>query len=286
MLPGIKLSDYITMLQTNGVRDAYQQLGQDLTCGKYICSHITNKDRYKDIKTSDSNIIPGLESKYFNGSYILDKKYIVTQYPLQNTISDFWNMIWTTNSNVIVNLTGDNSYLKYKSKYNVSVQLYYNDKILEVNKITVNGDKVVYYISFKKWIDHGVPSIEDFKKLMAIVTLYENLYKDNPLVVHCHAGVGRAGTFILIHYILNQFKEKNYWYPIEILKKMRERRAGMVQNIEQFNFAMEYICDELKLKSNKQPKKNNLNRSFDCRVEYFQQIDRNCLSNSTGHLHI
>lgn len=49
------------------------------------------------------------KSEYINANYINGPKdaftYIATQAPLENTISDFWRMIWEKNSKVIVCLT-------------------------------------------------------------------------------------------------------------------------------------------------------------------------------------
>jgi len=74
------------------------------------------KNRYPDalpydhtrVKLSPENSATG--SDYINASYIIDAdpmhpKYIATQGPLQNTVPDFWQMVWEQHVSVIVMLT-------------------------------------------------------------------------------------------------------------------------------------------------------------------------------------
>ena len=43
----------------------------------------------------------------FLQSFYNKNAYIITQYPLTNTIHDFWRMVWEQNSLIVVNLTQD-----------------------------------------------------------------------------------------------------------------------------------------------------------------------------------
>ena len=51
--------------------------------------------------------VPG--SNYINANYIdgyhKEKAYVATQAPLNHTISDFWRMVWESESHIIVMLT-------------------------------------------------------------------------------------------------------------------------------------------------------------------------------------
>ncbi|GBN82907.1 Receptor-type tyrosine-protein phosphatase T, partial [Araneus ventricosus] len=62
-------------------------------------------DRYRVVLNTDSN---KADKDYINASYIdgyrRPREYIVTQGPLENTVVDFWRMIWQENSPVIVML--------------------------------------------------------------------------------------------------------------------------------------------------------------------------------------
>ena len=52
---------------------------------------------------------------------------------------------------------------------------------------------------------------------------------DQPLLVHCSAGVGRTGTFILLDHVMQQMKREGTLSIYNILKGMRGQRMKMVQ---------------------------------------------------------
>lgn len=64
------------------------------------------------------------------------------------------------------------------------------------------------------WPDHGVPSdpgcVLNF--LHDVNVRHDAMDNTGPIIVHCSAGIGRTGTFIVIDMIINQIKkygEKN-----------------------------------------------------------------------------
>ena len=65
-----------------------------------------------------------------------------------------------------------------------------------------------YHFHFKAWPDHGVP--QDPGAVLGFLTdvnlKQSTLNGDRepgPIVVHCSAGIGRTGTFIVIDILLN-----------------------------------------------------------------------------------
>jgi len=66
---------------------------------------------------------------------------------------------------------------------------------------------------------------------------------DDPIVVHCSAGIGRTGTFVAIHMCLQRFKiERNYDVK-ETVTNLRKQRIGMVQSLEQYTFIHEVVSE-------------------------------------------
>jgi len=117
--------------------------------------------------------------------------------------------------------------------------------------------KILLHIIFKTWTDFDIPTVSDFEKLMNIITA-------GPIVVHCMAGVGRTGTFILAHYLLSIYNVEN---SIDIVKEMRSTRAGMIQSQEQFKFAVTYA--KTVIHNQKSRHKKKLRSS--CGLEYAQE---------------
>ena len=55
--------------------------------------------------------------------------------------------------------------------------------------------------------------------------------KGVPLLVHCSAGVGRTGVFILIDSMIDQLMVEDSINVNEFVKQMREKRVLMVQTL-------------------------------------------------------
>uniref|UniRef100_A0A1I8ACH3 protein-tyrosine-phosphatase n=1 Tax=Steinernema glaseri TaxID=37863 RepID=A0A1I8ACH3_9BILA len=67
----------------------------------------------------------------------------------------------------------------------------------------------------------------------------QNCPNTGPIVVHCSAGIGRTGTFIVIDILINQIQRIGSNCQIDIsntVKMVREQRSGMVQTEHQYRF--------------------------------------------------
>ena len=276
------IEDFVRFLKKNqyNLIKQFTKLPDDLTEDTYLHSDIcSSRDRFSNIKTSDNNMID-LSTGYFNGSYILGNKYIATQQPVLKYIDHFWTMIIETGSKIIVNLTGSNVYLGYYTKFNIVKQDYYEDTLLDIKKLLINNEQQVFYICFKRWIDHSIPEPDELEKLLLTLSICKI---NGPITIHCKAGVGRTGTLILIHHILEELKQNKYCDPIDIVKEMRKCRSGMIQGCEQFNFAINYILKKVKVK---QVGRKNLTSSSDssCGRQFLK--NSMSLTGSLDNLHI
>ena len=85
---------------------------------------------------------------------------------------------------------------------------------------------------FTSWPDHGVPRFAtSFISFLQRVQKAHNKDSGVPLLVHCSAGVGRTGTFILLDSMLERIKEQNSINVYELLVSLCERRVLMVQTL-------------------------------------------------------
>ncbi|XP_029654553.2 receptor-type tyrosine-protein phosphatase alpha [Octopus sinensis] len=70
----------------------------------------TKKNRYKTILPYDHSRVrlqpdEMSSSDYINANFISNQRYIACQGPTQNTVTDFWRMVWQLKCNTIVMLT-------------------------------------------------------------------------------------------------------------------------------------------------------------------------------------
>jgi len=237
-----------------------------------------SKNRYRNILPFDytrvvltDHLQDGVSSDYINANYIKadeenTKKYIATQGALQNTVNDFWWMIWQEDCRVIVMTTleverGKVKCYRYwpdepnstKDYGRIRVTLLHERKSLEftLRELTIKclddvdqSERTIYQYHFLCWPDQRVPSdpgcVLNF--LEEVNKCQESLEKkgiNKPIVVHCSAGIGRTGTFIVIDMIIDQIKEKGLNCEIDIqqtIHEVRKQRSGMVQTEAQYKF--------------------------------------------------
>jgi protein tyrosine phosphatase len=101
---------------------------------------------------------------------------------------------------------------------------------------------------YLNWPDCGLP-----KKRGAFIEFLNMMIQeesfDEPIVVHCSAGVGRTGTFIALSHIIQIVGiQKDMKIDIgisvfSIVRRLREQRMCMVETIEQFEFLYDFVCE-------------------------------------------
>ncbi|XP_063056903.1 receptor-type tyrosine-protein phosphatase C isoform X2 [Engraulis encrasicolus] len=217
------------------------------------------KNRYVDILPYDYNRVqltsnggePGAD--YINASFIEgfkeQKKYIAAQGPKEETMADFWRMVWEQKSSIIVMVTrceeGNRSKCaQYWPSMDRETEIY-GDFVLKIKKedtcpdyiirhLTIinrkdKAEREVTHIQFTSWPDHGVPSEPHLLlKLRRRVNSFSNLFS-GPIVVHCSAGVGRTGTYIGIDAMLESLDSEGVMDIYGYVVKMRRQRCLMVQ---------------------------------------------------------
>ncbi|XP_075586841.1 tyrosine-protein phosphatase non-receptor type 11 isoform X2 [Dermatophagoides farinae] len=221
----------------------------------------------KDVSNDDGN---DPASDYINANYIQvyeltnqpsKKVYIATQGPLANTKNDFWSMVWHEKCYIIVMTTKEIERSKPKCvrywpdkdqsmRYGkISVKTISEKTMLHhtLREFRIHYDdnekdsRIVYHYHFMAWPDHGVPSdpgcVLNF--LHEVNCKQESIPDSGPIIVHCSAGIGRTGTFIVIDILIDQINHHGLDCEIDIqrtIQIVRTKRSGMVQTIAQYKF--------------------------------------------------
>ncbi|CAL4173253.1 unnamed protein product, partial [Meganyctiphanes norvegica] len=208
-------------------------------------------------------------SDYINASFIDGYRYryayIATQGPLQETVEDFWRMLWEHNSTIVVMLTKLKEMGREKcSQYwpndrSQRYQFYVVDPIAEYNmpqyilrefKVTDARDgqsRTIRQFQFIEWPEQGVPkSGEGFIDFIGQVhKTKEQFGQDGPITVHCSAGVGRTGVFITLSQVLERMQYEGVVDMFQTVRNLRTQRPAMVQTEEEYRFcylaALEYL---------------------------------------------
>lgn len=233
-----------------------------------------NLNRYRDVSPYDHSRVKLQrgDCDYINASLLevpdAHRAYILTQGPLPNTTSHFWQMVWEQNSKAVLMLnkviekntikchqywplgSGNNGEdvlnleqvglcVKHISEKEAS---YYTVRHLQLVDMKTGDSRIVLHFHYTTWPDFSVPqSPSAFLNFLFAVrdsgALNTNV---GPPVVHCSAGIGRSGTFCLVDSCLVLIEKYQALDAVDIKKmllEMRKYRMGLIQTPDQLRFS-------------------------------------------------
>ncbi|VDM26764.1 unnamed protein product [Toxocara canis] len=100
-------------------------------------------------------------------------------------------------------------------------------------------ERKVHQLHFTSWPDHGVPTT--VFPLLSFLKYVSEIPTTGPIVVHCSAGVGRSGSFMLIDSMRRHLLVSDSLNIEAHLRHIRQQRAKLVQTLEQYIFCHEAI---------------------------------------------
>lgn len=153
-----------------------------------------------------------------------NRKYILTQGPLKQTVGHFWQMVWEQNSTAILMLN------KLVEKNTVKCHKYWPEHIGAASRLVLSDcgltveylkceeytnymvrtlrltdeksskSREVLQFHYVTWPDFCIPSspiafLQFLKKVRDSGVMNADV---GPAIVHCSAGIGRSGTFCLV----------------------------------------------------------------------------------------
>ncbi|KAF4789622.1 Receptor-type tyrosine-protein phosphatase C [Turdus rufiventris] len=240
-------------------------------------------------------------SKYINASFITGywgpKAMIATQGPLQETISDFWQMVFQRKVKVVVMLTelkeGDQELCAQywgegKQTYDgIEVQMAdvnsgpcYTIRAFDVAHLKTKETQKVYQYQYHKWSGCDVPEapkdlvsmILNIKQKLPArpVTEDSRRTRNVPLLVHCCDGSQQTGVFCALMTLLESAEIEEVVDVFQVVKSLRRTRLGMVSTFEQYQFLYDTIASTYPAQ-NGQIKKNSQQED---KVEFCSEVGK------------
>ncbi|XP_026825719.1 tyrosine-protein phosphatase Lar isoform X4 [Ooceraea biroi] len=288
-IPISELGNHIERLKANDnlkFSQEYESIepGQQFTWDHSNMEVNASKNRYANVIAYDhSRVIlqtvdgmPG--SDYINANYCdgyrKQNAYVATQGPLQETFGDFWRMCWELRTSTIVMMT------KLEERTRIKCDQYWPTRgsetygqmtvtISDVQELATYCIRTFYVcragyserreikqLQFTAWPDHGVPEhpapfLQFLRRVRSL-----NVPDSGPLVVHCSAGVGRTGCFIVIDSMLERIKHEKMIDIYGHVTCLRAQRNYMVQTEDQYIFIHDALLEAVICGNTEVPARN------------------------------
>jgi len=273
--------EFLEYHTNNSWRSLYTQICIESRNNSYSSKEASKPEnrhfnRYRDVYPYDHSRVPlsnVSNTDYINASLVtvdtLNRSYILSQGPLAGTTPHFWSMVWEQNCKAIIMLNRviEKSAPKCHQYWpenkdgvmsfadvglaveNISLTRgqHYNISTLRLSNTTTNETRDVLHFHYTTWPDFGVPSCPDtFLEFLGAVREAGSLDSDvGPAVVHCSAGIGRSGSFILVDSCL--LEAENVGPEVVNIKQrlldMRSFRMGLIQTDDQLKFSYQAIIE-------------------------------------------
>ncbi|KAM8892397.1 receptor-type tyrosine-protein phosphatase beta isoform 2-T2 [Spinachia spinachia] len=267
-------SNYLLSEEYEDLKD----VGRNQALDSALLPENRGKNRYNNILPYDSTRVKlsyvddDPWSDYINASYMpgnnFRREYIATQGPLPGTKDDFWKMLWEQNIHNIVMVTQcvEKGRVKCDHYWPFDQEpLYYGDLIVQMLSESVlpewtirefnicseeqlSSTRLVRHFHYTVWPDHGVP--ETTYSLVQFVRTVRDFVDrspgSGPAVVHCSAGVGRTGTFIVLDRVLQQLDTGDVLDIYGSVFDLRLHRSHMVQTESQYAYLHQCVRDVLR----------------------------------------
>ncbi|CAH2060873.1 unnamed protein product, partial [Iphiclides podalirius] len=202
------------------------------------------------------------------------RRYIATQGPTPATLDAFWRMIWQHRVHTVVMITnlvergrrkcdmywpagGRGSSAEFGGVHvtllHEDVRAAYTVRRLRVRVVhkgceggdasePADGGRIVLQYHYTVWPDHGTP-----RHPLAVLPFVKAASADpGTVLVHCSAGVGRTGTYIVLDAQLNQLKLTGTLSPLGFLCRARTQRNHLVQTEEQYVFVHDALLEHVR----------------------------------------
>lgn len=203
----------------------------------------------------DRTRVPLTSGHFINANFLLNKQFIGTQSPMPHTFEDFWTMVWEQEVPIIIMLNrlgdpGDDIYFPFAMEDTrhygqITLELTdppafttdpswrhapYEEELHAVVhreiKLTFQEkeSRRLHHFQYVNWHDFSAGNERAVTHLIKRVDALRREREEGPVLIHCHAGVGRTSVMItLLHEYRNLTEQKE----VDIEQCLTRQRSPM-----------------------------------------------------------
>ena len=209
---------------------------------------------------------------YINASFVsgfdLDEHFIVTQDPMENTLVDFWRMVYEQDVATLVMLSelgsGEHLCTRYWPEEDeeamhdmikiklLSSESYpkFSSRVFQLTN-TKNGDtRQVTQFQYIGWsgsmgeVPVGTYGImEVINRVQSHVLANLSASMPTPVLVHCSGGGDRCSVYVCLNNCLRHLRREGRVDAFQIARKIRSQRQFMLQELSQYEFCYKALIE-------------------------------------------
>ncbi|VDK29437.1 unnamed protein product [Gongylonema pulchrum] len=168
--------------------------------------------------------------------------------PKENTVDDFWRMVWQESCRTIIMLcniiecgkkkceqywpAAEGETKNYGLLKVLCSKVVQEEKMLTISTLVVSdgtNNLQIEHVAWNDWPDRGVPN-----NFLAPFRLLQRIKNQSHVVIHCSAGIGRTGTIVGLDVAEAMFNNGMKVNMRDIVRELRLQRHGSVQTDIQY----------------------------------------------------
>lgn len=176
--------------------------------------------------------------EYVNASFVTVRglRFIACQAPCAEYCGLFLEMVSRSGADMVICLADEADYfgasrVLSRNEVQLGGRAFLLDEVYEISGREVRRIKCLC------WADHSILTHDEMDALNSYVTKVDSS-PESLKIVHCRAGVGRTGTFIM-HRVLSGVQDVTDDIFVDTLLRLRSSRPYLVENTCQIQFLAE-----------------------------------------------
>ena len=220
------------------------------------CNQNKNPAKYVlpyDMNRVDLNSLHWKEN-YINATSLDCGQIILTIHPTQDTLRDFYQLIYQMNPSLVVMLSSPKKLKQIEQRksdrvvywptpgnplqtepftvtYSNSEVSPFIRNVFNITHTIDNSSRSCTQIIAADWNEKDEPKLENVISLLQTIFEFQKQSPAAPVLIHCEDGAGKSGVLYTVYKAVKESEEKGLIDIFHVVKKLRSERMNSVNNL-------------------------------------------------------